>query len=231
MVMHQPTYCCPHAFQLFATQVPVLNTTAGLFKAALAVSMHALDDVSYRDYAERIDELGKRVLSEVRSDHPQAVMAHLHQVLFEEEQFCGNWDDYYTPLNSYLPVVFETRRGIPVTLTLIYKLVAQRVGIEVQGLNTPGHFLALVHDGGRHNQCPTIVDPFAGGRVLTLEEVRSQVATITSRRYSDDVLLRPATHHDWLRRIITNLRNIFGVAGHEADLAAMSELHHALQPC
>ena len=63
-----------------------------------------------------------------------AVLAHLHEVLFDEEGFAGNVDDYYNVANSYLPVVLETRRGIPISLTLLYKLVAERLGLPVQGV-------------------------------------------------------------------------------------------------
>ncbi len=81
--------------------------------------------------------------SRVSSGNPKALIARLHQVLFDERGFTGNADDYYAPENSYLPCVLESRRGIPVTLSLIYKSVAQRVGLSARGINTPAHFLGV----------------------------------------------------------------------------------------
>ena len=73
-------------------------------------------------------------------------MAHLHDVLFDVVGFVGNVDDYYNPANSYLPNVLRTRRGLPITLVLIYKCVAEQLGLTVRGINSPGHFLASVRN-------------------------------------------------------------------------------------
>ena len=59
----------------------------------------------------------------------------------------GNVDDYYNPANSYLPGVLRTQRGLPITLTLIYKCVGEQLGLTVYGINSPGHFLAAVENG------------------------------------------------------------------------------------
>ena len=86
--------------------------------------------------------------------------AELHEVLFEEWGFTGNAEDYYAPDNSYLPRVLQTRRGIPVTLSLIYKAVAQQVGLIVRDINTPVHFLAAVEV----DRSWMIVDAFDSGQ-------------------------------------------------------------------
>ena len=62
-------------------------------------------------------------------------------MLFEVFGLRGNAEDYYNPANSYLCDVLATRRGLPITLSLVYKLVAEGVGLEVHGVNAPGHFL------------------------------------------------------------------------------------------
>ena len=69
--------------------------------------------------------------SRVRGQQPQAMLAHLHALLFEEEGFSGNVDDYYNTANNLIPIVLKTRRGLPITLSLVYKNVAGRLGIPV----------------------------------------------------------------------------------------------------
>jgi regulator of sirC expression with transglutaminase-like and TPR domain len=157
----------------------------------------------------------------VKSGSRQALIAQLHHVLFEEYGLRGNLEDYYSPLNSYIPQVLERRIGIPVTLGLIYKCVAQRLGLTVRGINSPVHFLVAVQTGGPW----MMVDPFHNGRVLTEDEAFDQMerlsgATITRSK----ALLSTATHVQWISRIIRNLEQIFQTEGRRDDELAMREL-------
>src|SRR5204863_4652710 len=120
------------------------------------------------DATERaLSDLSSQIASRVPSGNQRALVAQLHEVLFEECGFTGNTSDYYSTANSYLPRVLETRRGIPVTLSLVYKCVAQRIGLVSRGINSPAHFLAAVEV----DHSWMIVDPFQNGRVLSRDEV------------------------------------------------------------
>ena len=87
--------------------------------------MHALDDVDPERVEQRLKVISLRVLERSPSRRPAAILANLHAVLFDEEGFAGNLDNYYNALNNYLPAVLASRRGVPVTLSLIYKMVGQ----------------------------------------------------------------------------------------------------------
>jgi regulator of sirC expression with transglutaminase-like and TPR domain len=220
-----PVYCRPEAYHYFLQQLPHLNRIEGLVRAAIAVSMHALDDVDPERVEQRLRALSRRVAKRSPSCTIPALQANLHAVLFEEECFCGNLERYYNALNSYLPVVLDTHRGIPIILCLIYKVVGHWAGLSVEGVNAPGHFLVRV-------QCQNswmIVDPFFVGQMLTREEAFSRldrVAGKTLPRHNE--ILATATHHQWLERIIGNLRQLFDAEERHDDLAAMIELADAL---
>ena len=223
--MPKPSNCRREAFQRFKAQLPELDTTRGLLLAATAIASHQLQDVDPSLVEARLDGFAEAVLSRVRRQDSKALLAHLHYVLFEEERFVGNSDDYYNPLNSYLPVVVETRRGIPISLTLVYKCVAERVGLSVRGINAPGHFLASVQVENKW----MLVDPFAHGRVITPDEAREQISKIIGQPVSDAPgLFEPATHHAWILRMLQNLQVVFAHAGREKDRAAMQELQEVL---
>src|SRR5262245_57103851 len=115
---HEFVFCRTEAHQLFVNQLPVLETTIGLLRAAIAVSMHALDDVDPMRVEKRLEVLSLRV-RERSSKSEKAILANLHEVLFEEEQFCGNMDRYYNAMNAYVPAVLNSRCGLPITLGLI----------------------------------------------------------------------------------------------------------------
>ncbi len=223
--MSLPQCCERRAYEFFADQLDVLETTDGLVNAAIAISMHAFDDVRPSEIIGRLADFSDQVAGRVRGRRTQAVLAHLHEVLFEEAGFRGNTDDYFSPLNSYLPAVVATRRGIPITLGLVYKAVAEPLGLEVQGINAPGHFLIRVR--GEDDQL--IVDPFFGGRLLSHRDVLLRCGQLfQTASFSLHDVLRPASHRDWLVRMLGNLENVFASNEFHEDLRAMVELRELL---
>jgi regulator of sirC expression with transglutaminase-like and TPR domain len=224
-MLNEPSLCRPQAFYFFAEQLPRIDTTEGLLNAAIAVSMHALDDVQPEFVKSRLRRLSQRVRRRVRGRQTQARLAHLHEVLFEEEGFVGNSRDYFNPLNCYLPAILVTRRGIPITLTLVYKAVAEGVGLEVEGVNAPGHYLARV----KTEEGPMIMDPFFEGSLLTPEEAFQRVEQVTGRPTPrDPQYLDAATHTQWVSRLLLNLQHMFASTDRRNDVAAMGELQALL---
>lgn len=223
--MKHPTLCRPAAFELFRQHLPLVHTTDGLLYAAIAISMHSLDDVSPEEIDDELHALAHRVSARLRTDNIDAMMAHLHDVLFEEEGFRGNSDDYYNPDNSYLSTVLDSKLGIPISLSLIYKVVAERVGLEVEGVNAPGHFVVRVVT----NDGQMIVDPYMNGGVLTEAEAFDRIEAVTGRHVPrSSEYLAPAKHTQWLSRMLLNLQHVFATRGQQNDLAAMSELQQLL---
>jgi regulator of sirC expression with transglutaminase-like and TPR domain len=223
--MRKPKHCKTRAYNRFAKHLTEVDTTDGLLHSAIAISMHALEGVDSRQIDRQLSQLARRVRRRVRGRQKQALLAHLHEVLFEEQRFRGNENDYYHPLNSYIPAVLESRQGIPITLSLIYKVVAERVGIAVEGINSPGHFLTRVYGDGE----PMIVDVYRSGRVLTRDEAFDQIERSLQRStVRDDSLLVTATNRQWLSRLLNNLQTIFANEGRQNDLDAMSELQALL---
>lgn len=220
-----PVACRPEAFELFAAQVPQLETTPGLMRAAIAISMHAEPELDPSLVEEEIGRIGATIRRRVTGASSHGLLAHLHHELFERRGFRGNVEDYYNPGNSFLPVVLKSERGIPITLSLVYKLVANRIGLRAEGINAPGHFLAQVHSGAR----PMLIDAFHGGRVLTAQDAHMLMEQATGRKIPfRDSNLQPATHMQWIARMLQNLVSIFINEGRGQDVAAMSELGQLL---
>jgi regulator of sirC expression with transglutaminase-like and TPR domain len=220
-----PAYCHAAAYADFARAVPHVETTRGLFRAAFAIARHEHPRADVERAEATIAELAGTVRRRVRSSSVEAKLAHLHDVLFDVVGFVGNVEDYYNPANSYLPEVLRTRRGLPITLVLIYKCVAEGVGLEVRGINSPGHFLAAV----RAESGWMYVDPFFGGELLNGDDVCWRIAQTTGM-VSDEPSqwLTPATHRQWLARMLNNLQAVFAHVGRERDLYAMQELQELL---
>jgi regulator of sirC expression with transglutaminase-like and TPR domain len=228
-----PAYCHPVAYAAFAAEMPRLDTTPGLFRAAFAIARHEKPGADVEQGEATIAELAETVRRRVRSENQEAKLAHLHDVLFDVAGFVGNVEDYYNPANSYLPDVLSTRRGLPITLVLVYKCVAEKLGLQVQGINSPGHFLAAVacpELGGKSPAAEWMyVDPFYGGGLLDRDDVCRRVAQTTGVVAVDSSpWFAPATHRQWLSRMLNNLQAVFALAGRERDLYAMQELQGLL---
>ncbi|MEO6434483.1 MAG: transglutaminase-like domain-containing protein [Tepidisphaeraceae bacterium] len=222
-----PLCCAPDAFNLLNRQVPAIESPDALVHGAAAIAMHQLDTVDVAEIDATLQRYADTVRSRVRGSQPQALLAHLHDVLFDEEQFKGNEDDYYNTSNSYLPEVLKTKRGLPITLSLIYKVVAERLGLRTWGIGLPGHFLCGVDVGGQI----MLVDPFAQGRVVTVDEAHARMQEMLGPdvEWSDE-LLQPVSNRHWLTRMLQNLLHTFGNSGHFADVAAVLEMEMLLWP-
>jgi regulator of sirC expression with transglutaminase-like and TPR domain len=155
-----------------------------------------------------LDELGRSVAKNLplRSVSPTDSISTLRQVLARREGFRGNLEDYFHPGNSYLHRVLETRLGIPLTLALVYIFAGQRAGLEVYGLNTPGHYLAGI--GG------VAFDPFHGGVVFSADDLAAKFGTERSC-WANPMYMR-ATPRDTAERMLVNLLNSYSRLGDEA---------------
>lgn len=136
------------------------------------------------------------------SDHD--LVARLNECLFQEQGFHGNRDDYYEPRNSFLSAVLEHRRGIPITLCVVFIDVARRVGLDAHGISFPGHFLAKVV-----GESEIVVDAFRG-RILTPDDCAAQLRSTVgpSAEFTPELLATTGTRQI-LARMLTNLKQIY----------------------
>lgn len=228
-----PAYCHSAAYVAFRRELPCVETTAGLFRAAFAIAQHEMPDADVARSEAIIVELAATIRRRIHSDRLEAKLAHLHDVLFDVVGFEGNVDDYYNPANSYLPEVLRTHRGLPITLALIYKYVGEQLGLSIYGINSPGHFLAAVQPGGDRTTTSgdglMFVDPFFGGALLSRRDVYRRIEATTGQQPSaSSDWLTATTHRQWLSRMLNNLQAVFARSGRERDLYAMQELQELL---
>jgi regulator of sirC expression with transglutaminase-like and TPR domain len=222
-----PLCCSKKAYQSMTKVVADIDAPEALFNAAMAIAQHAMPRISKADVEDSLDELADQINARVRGTQWQARIAHLHDILFDQEGFVGNTLNYHDPANSYLPKVLETQRGLPISLSLVYKLVAEKVGLCVRGIGLPGHFIVGVEspDG------LMLIDPFFGGTLITPSEAQDRIRdTYGSDVQWSDELLEPIPNRHWITRMIQNLLHSHSQAGRMSDVAAMIELQMLLWP-
>lgn len=127
----------------------------------LAPYLHHFDQME-ADARERIPAL-RRGMSEA-----EAIARILSDTIANRHGYSGDNETFDDPQNADLIRVIDRRRGLPVSLGILYLEIAQRLGVKAQGMNTPGHFLMLLGEGDQAR----IIDPFNGGLVLGVDELR-----------------------------------------------------------
>ncbi|MEQ1826306.1 MAG: transglutaminase-like domain-containing protein [Pirellula sp.] len=221
-----PNYCNQEAYEQFVECLESLETNESLLYGAIAISRHFLDGSRCESVPWNLAAISDAVLERVRGRSPEALLAHLHDVFFDEYGFEGNSANYYDLENSLVPEVMESRLGLPITLTLLYKLVAEEIGLRVDGINSPGHFLARVHLSNTESM---LVDPFSKGRILTKAESVELITGIAGADASTfGEYLPVCTHRQWLARILNNLQSLLLNQSRFDDVSAMRELLVAL---
>ncbi|MFP3914804.1 MAG: transglutaminase family protein [Actinomycetota bacterium] len=142
----------------------------------------------------RIEELASRV-------EGQNHLA-LRRVISIAEGIGGNVDDYHSPDNHFLDTVLASRRGIPLTLSILWIEVGRRAGIEMEGVGMPGHF--LVYAGGQ------LVDPFHYGEAIGFDEAASLVAdALGGQPRADRSWFQAVDSLHIVRRMLLNLERLF----------------------
>jgi regulator of sirC expression with transglutaminase-like and TPR domain len=127
----------------FGRMAALPDASIDLAHAALLVAAEEQPDVDVEHYRARLFELGLAARAYVAARSWEPVEA-LNEFVFSELGFVGNQASYYDPRNSLLPYVIEQRRGIPITLSIVYMELGRRAGLEVEGVGLPGHFVVRV---------------------------------------------------------------------------------------
>jgi regulator of sirC expression with transglutaminase-like and TPR domain len=178
-----------------------------LARAALIMAQDEYPALTPQPYLDQITSFASRVSERISIGRdPLLTIASLNGVLFEEEGFRGNTEEYYDPRNSFLHEVLDRRKGIPISLSLLYLEVARRANIPMVGIGLPGHFIVGLVSPGR----TVYVDPFHQGQLMTVQECAERVSKIFDGQMPfAPEHLAPVDGRGILFRLLTNLKNIY----------------------
>lgn len=181
-----------------------------LGRAALTIALPEYPTLEVSAYLGRVNDLALEVAERGGIDADVfRLIAALNFVLFARHGFRGNRDDYYDPKNSFLNQVLERKSGIPITLSVLYMEVAERVGLIVNGVGFPGHFMVKVQADGND----IIIDPFNSGDIKTAEDLAAMLQQIYGGKVNlRSEFLAPVAKKQILTRMLTNLKAIYAKA-------------------
>ena len=216
------------ARQRFTEEVRRSESDLDLARAALLVAQEQYPQLPVEMYLARLDALAEEVRGRMGEEGaPILVLQELVATLYERHGFKGNADAYYDPRNSFLNDVLDRRTGIPLTLGIVLLEVGWRLGLPLEGVTFPHHFLVRY----RGEEMDLLLDPFDEGTARTEDEAQE----LLDRVYGGMVRVQPsflqtATRRDMLTRLLNNLKAIHLNTGDEARALAVVERLLLLRP-
>jgi regulator of sirC expression with transglutaminase-like and TPR domain len=185
-----------------------------LVHAALLLSRLDNPDLDVDAYRKQVDRLGKEITAAVPKDaDDKARLATLNRELFEQRGFHGSRSDYYNRANSYLNEVLDDREGLPITLSLLYLELAQRLGLKMVGIGLPGHFVVQYQPAKGE---PQLIDVYEGAKHMTRAEADRKVRGMTGKALRPEHL-QPVGKRAILLRMLQNLAAASERAEHETS--------------
>jgi regulator of sirC expression with transglutaminase-like and TPR domain len=186
-----------------------------LARACLMIAQDAYPGLDVERYLGDIERMAIRLRARI----PQAGQAEervvaLNQFLYGDLGYWGNTEDYYDPRNSYLNEVLDRRTGIPITLGIVYMELGRRIGLPLEGVSFPGHFLVRLRLRGG----TLVLDPFAGGAPQAEDELRRRLERVVPDHARGgvplaelplDPFLEAASRRQILARVLRNLKGIY----------------------
>jgi regulator of sirC expression with transglutaminase-like and TPR domain len=201
--------------QAFERVVSDKEERIDLARACLMIAQDAYPGLDVERYLGDIEGMAIRLRARIpKGGQGEERVVALNQFLYGDLGFCGNTEDYYDPRNSYLNEVLDRRTGIPITLGVLYMELGRRIGLPLEGVSFPGHFLVRLRLRGG----TLVLDPFAGGTPQAEPELRRRLERVVPEHARGGVplaelpldgFLEPASRRQILSRVLRNLKGIY----------------------
>lgn len=203
--------------------VPSENGDFDLLRASLLLAKLDEPDIEVDAYLAQVEQMSSEIVKSFPADADDATkLAKLNQYMFDDNGFHGSRsEEYYHRANSYMNRVIDDREGIPVTLSVLYMELGSRVGLDIQGVGLPGHFVVKHVRSESDDQ---LVDVFERGKLLSKDDA-SAIVLIHANRPLTDRDLEATAKREILTRMI---RNLGGLAESKTDGEALLRYLEAL---
>jgi len=203
------------ALEPFAQLIARDDARIDLARACLLIAQDAYPALDVERYMGEIERMAIRLRGRLpQTGGAEERVVALNQFLYGDLGYWGNTEDYDDPRNSYLNEVIERKTGIPITMSILYMELGRRIGLPLEGVSFPGHFLVRLNLRGGM----LVLDPFSGGAPQSEEELRRRVKRVIPDGVADDLpaaelpldqFLEAATNRQILSRVLRNLKRVY----------------------
>ena len=194
-----------------------------LLEGALIIARYQFPDFNEKKIYGYIDQLKQDIWLELNPNLTALEQVRvINHILFEVHQFVGNTNDFHHPNNSFINMVLESKRGNPLSLSIIYAILAQKLSMPIYGVNLPQHFI-LAYMGGentfglydldKNKEVLFYINAFSKGTIFNRNEVESYLQQLNLK--ANENYFYPCNNIEMIKRMINNLIFSFEKMGNE----------------
>lgn len=185
------------------------SETDDLLKGMWVVATYLYPDLDFDKLKADIEQIYYEAWLEQKNDlHPYDQVRALNDVIFHKLKFRGNTRNFHSPANSMINTVLETKKGNPISLSVIYILVAQKLEIPVYGVNLPNMFITTYKS---NIVSQFYINPFNKGIIFTKKDITNYISELNLSHI--DIFFQPCSNLDIIKRVLRNLSHSFEKQG------------------
>ncbi|GAB4124698.1 MAG: transglutaminase-like domain-containing protein [Raineya sp.] len=190
-----------------------------LLKAMWLIATYQYPETKFEDLKEKIDQLYYNVWIHLRENlNPYDQVRIINHVLFDEEKFTANTKNFHSPANNMLNIVFESKKGNPISLCVIYILLAEKLKLPIYGVNLPNLFI-LIYDLPENS---FYINAFNRGLIFTKADIDSYIARLGLQEQAS--FYTPCSYQEIIKRILRNLIVAYEQLGEQQKMNEILEL-------
>jgi regulator of sirC expression with transglutaminase-like and TPR domain len=210
----------------------IASPSKDLLAGAMIISRYQYPNLVEDDIHRKIQAIRKDIWLELSDDQTAYEKVRIfNKIFYGKHGFSGNSNDYHSPLNSCLNTVLQTKKGNPLSLCVVYSILAQSLDMPIYGVNLPNHFILTYLD---EDQMISFIDPtnkygnlfyinaFSKGGMFDADEIRSFLKGIDKPELRE--YFEPCSNSSIIMRMLTNLINSFQQAGNAEKVNELLEL-------
>ncbi len=213
-----------HTVQFNSTQEKLrdwmINDSDNLLKGLWIVALYQYPDYEYEKLHADIEQMYYDAWPEFKQDlHPYDQVKLLNNIMFNKFKFSSNLKNFHSPANSFINCVLETKRGNPISLCIIYMLIARKLNIPIFGVNLPNLFVVTYFT----ERIPQFyINAYNKGIIFTKNDIENYIKELKIE--AKDSFFEPCTNLDIIRRIFSNLVVSYEKAGEREKALEIGKL-------
>lgn len=178
----------------------VSNGASDLLEGVWILSTYQYPDIELAFLRKEIEQIYYEVWLQFKNDlHPFDQIKVINNILFDKLKFKANTKNFHAPGNSMINVVLETRRGNPISLCILYILIAQKLNLPIYGVNLPNLFICTYKSADRQ----FYINAFNKGLIFSHSDIENYIQQLHLNQ--DDIFFEPCKNEDIIKRILRNL--------------------------
>lgn len=208
------------------------SSTRDLLKGAVIISKFQFPDIDYKDIEQEIEQIKQKVWLEINEDNTAfEIVKIFNHVLFDIVGFKPNKTNFHSPQNSYINTVLKQKKGNPLSLSIIYSIIAQRLEIPIYGVNLPNQFVLgyldenstlKMLDASNNRNVLFYINPFSKGRIFDHNEIEGYLRSLNLPLKNN--FIEPCSNTDILKRMLKNLAYSYHKVGQNSKVKDIKDL-------